>query len=223
MQEATGLGAHCRLANAALAVHPAEEAALLVETLEGLQEALRRGQDDEEEEEAEAGAAAAEAIGAHAAGCANAASEPHSGEGPQQQQQQLQEEEGDGEEEAVVVLHGIGLGLAPYLRLLARLASAALCIGSGKEQQRSSDGQPAPLSIRRRPWRVVAVQYRHVSMRLTRRIPAAEEVAADVIHHLRRQVGACLPRFLGSGGQARRCTGLKLCRPQPPCIVLLHK
>ncbi|GLI59609.1 hypothetical protein VaNZ11_001541, partial [Volvox africanus] len=64
---------------------------------------------------------------------------------------------GDGGDPPLVFLHGIGLGLTPYLRLLSRLVT-------------SSGG--------RRP--VYAVQYKHVSMRLTSTIPAPHEVANDV-------------------------------------------
>ncbi|KAG2496453.1 hypothetical protein HYH03_005677 [Edaphochlamys debaryana] len=61
------------------------------------------------------------------------------------------------DEEPLVFLHGIGLGLAPYIRLLGRLVAAV----AGRR-------------------RVFAVQYKHVSMRLTSRIPAPHEVASDV-------------------------------------------
>jgi pimeloyl-ACP methyl ester carboxylesterase len=61
-----------------------------------------------------------------------------------------------------VFLHGIGLGLAPYLGFLSRMAAAA---------------DASPEGGRRT---LVAVQYRHVSMRLSRRIPTAVEVARDV-------------------------------------------
>jgi pimeloyl-ACP methyl ester carboxylesterase len=72
---------------------------------------------------------------------------------------------GDGDDAPVVFLHGIGLGLTPYLRLLQRLVAA-------------SGG--------RRP--VYAVQYKHVSMRLTSTIPAPQEVAADVAAFLGERV-----------------------------------
>jgi pimeloyl-ACP methyl ester carboxylesterase len=61
-----------------------------------------------------------------------------------------------------VFLHGIGLGLAPYLGFLSRMAAAA---------------DASPEGGRRT---LVAVQYRHVSMRLSRHIPTAVEVARDV-------------------------------------------
>ncbi|KAG2495334.1 hypothetical protein HYH03_006604 [Edaphochlamys debaryana] len=60
-------------------------------------------------------------------------------------------------QEPLLFLHGIGLGLAPYLRLLGRTVAAA---GGGRA--------------------VYAVQYKHVSMRLCAHIPAPHEVAADV-------------------------------------------
>ncbi|GLC60291.1 hypothetical protein PLESTB_001595000 [Pleodorina starrii] len=66
-----------------------------------------------------------------------------------------------GDDDPLVFLHGIGLGLTPYLRLLGRLVAA-------------SGG--------RRP--VYAVQYKHVSMRLTTTIPAPHEVATDVADFL---------------------------------------
>lgn len=68
------------------------------------------------------------------------------------------------EAEVVVFLHGIGLGLAPYVPFLARLAERA---GRGR--------------------RVVAVQFKHVSMRLTSVIPSPQEIAADVIEYLQAQ------------------------------------
>ncbi|GLC37380.1 hypothetical protein PLESTM_000577500 [Pleodorina starrii] len=68
---------------------------------------------------------------------------------------------GCGDDVPLVFLHGIGLGLTPYLRLLGRLVAA-------------SGG--------RRP--VYAVQYKHVSMRLTTTIPAPHEVATDVADFL---------------------------------------
>ncbi|GIM06354.1 hypothetical protein Vretimale_10681 [Volvox reticuliferus] len=63
----------------------------------------------------------------------------------------------DTDDTPLVFLHGIGLGLTPYLRLLSRLVT---------------------VSGGRRP--VYAVQYKHVSMRLTATIPAPHEVANDV-------------------------------------------
>ncbi|GAX75611.1 hypothetical protein CEUSTIGMA_g3055.t1 [Chlamydomonas eustigma] len=63
----------------------------------------------------------------------------------------------------IVFLHGIGLGLAPYISFLRRLGAQY-------------------------PGRtVVAVQYKHVSMRLTFKIPTAPEVAEDVAAFLMRQ------------------------------------
>ena len=56
----------------------------------------------------------------------------------------------------IVFLHGIGLGLSPYTAFLRTL----------KEQHPDRT--------------IVAVQYKHVSMRLTARIPTAVEVADDV-------------------------------------------
>eukprot|EP00198_Chlamydomonas_reinhardtii_P004124 XP_001693460.1 predicted protein [Chlamydomonas reinhardtii] len=68
------------------------------------------------------------------------------------------------ETEPLVFLHGIGLGLTPYVRMLGRLVAGAA-------------GRRA----------VYAVQYKHVSMRLTTRIPAPHEVAADVGAFLMRE------------------------------------
>ena len=74
------------------------------------------------------------------------------------------------ETEPLVFLHGIGLGLTPYVRMLGRLVAGAA-------------GRRA----------VYAVQYKHVSMRLTTRIPAPHEVAADVGAFLMREVrGPCM-------------------------------
>ncbi|PNH09053.1 hypothetical protein TSOC_004392 [Tetrabaena socialis] len=84
-----------------------------------------------------------------------------------------------GEEEQVplVFLHGIGLGLAPYLRLLGRLVVA-------------SGGRRA----------VYAVQYKHVSMRLTARIPAPHEVATDVAAFLMAEGATRVSVFAHSYG-----------------------
>ncbi|KAG2436557.1 hypothetical protein HYH02_011494 [Chlamydomonas schloesseri] len=68
------------------------------------------------------------------------------------------------ESEPLVFLHGIGLGLTPYVRMLGRLVAGA----AGRRT-------------------VYAVQYKHVSMRLTTRIPAPHEVAADVGTFLMRE------------------------------------
>lgn len=65
----------------------------------------------------------------------------------------------------VVFLHGIGLGLAPYTGFLRRVEA-------------------------QHPGRtVIAVQYKHVSMRLTSRIPTVAEVADDVAAFLADRVG----------------------------------
>ncbi len=80
--------------------------------------------------------------------------------------QQGEQEQGD---EPVVFLHGIGMGLTPYLRLLGRLVAG----GGGRR-------------------RVLAVQYKHVSMRFTTRIPAPHEVADDVAAFLRDRVSSAI-------------------------------
>ncbi len=79
------------------------------------------------------------------------------------------EQEGEQGDEPVVFLHGIGMGLTPYLRLLGRLVAG----GGGRR-------------------RVLAVQYKHVSMRFTTRIPAPHEVADDVAAFLRDRVSSAL-------------------------------
>lgn len=63
----------------------------------------------------------------------------------------------------IVFLHGIGLGLAPYTAFLRRLA------------------------LQHPDRTIIAVQYRHVSMRLTLNIPTATEVADDVAAFLASQ------------------------------------
>jgi len=64
----------------------------------------------------------------------------------------------------IVFLHGIGLGLGPYTGFLKRVVS-------------------------QHPGRtVIAVQYKHVSMRLTSRIPRVTEVADDVAAFLADRV-----------------------------------
>ena len=69
-------------------------------------------------------------------------------------------------EPPVVFLHGIGLGLAPYTGFLKRV-------------------------VAQHPGRtVIAVQYKHVSMRLTSRIPTVTEVADDVAAFLADRVSA---------------------------------
>ncbi|KAG2454811.1 hypothetical protein HYH02_000643 [Chlamydomonas schloesseri] len=72
----------------------------------------------------------------------------------------------------LVFLHGIGMGLTPYLRVLGRLAAVA-------------DASAA--AAHRPPQRLLAVQYKHVSMRITAHIPAPHEVAADVAAFLAAQ------------------------------------
>ncbi len=63
----------------------------------------------------------------------------------------------------MVFLHGIGLGLAPYTGFLDRVSASSLSSGG------AGSGRT-----------VIAVQYKHVSMRLTSQIPSATEVADDV-------------------------------------------
>lgn len=64
----------------------------------------------------------------------------------------------------IVILHGIGLGLAPYTAFIKRIQA--------EHPERT----------------IIAVQYKHVSMRLTSHIPTATEVADDVAMFLREQV-----------------------------------
>ncbi|GFR42121.1 hypothetical protein Agub_g2964, partial [Astrephomene gubernaculifera] len=97
---------------------------------------------------------------------------------------------GDGDADLpLVFLHGIGLGLTPYLRLLGRLVVAA-GVGGGnssvygdsgeQEHQQHQQQQQQQRQQRAPPRRVFAVQYKHVSMRLTGSIPAPQQLAADV-------------------------------------------
>ncbi len=65
----------------------------------------------------------------------------------------------------LVFLHGIGLGLAPYTGFLDGLA-------------KQHPGRP-----------VIAVQFKHVSMRLTTKIPSVVEIADGVAAFLKSQVG----------------------------------
>ncbi len=76
-------------------------------------------------------------------------------------------EAGEGQQddtEPLVFMHGIGVGLAPYLPMLARILKAT----GGRR-------------------RVYALQFRHVSMRLCASIPEPHEVAADVAAFLTRR------------------------------------
>lgn len=68
----------------------------------------------------------------------------------------------------LVFLHGIGLGLAPYTGFLQRLAA--------QHTDRT----------------IIAVQYRHVSMRLTAHIPSATEVSDDVAAFLTSAVSCSI-------------------------------
>ena len=78
----------------------------------------------------------------------------------------------DSREPPVVFLHGIGLGLAPYTGFLQRV-------------------------IAQHPNRtVIAVQYKHVSMRLTSRIPTVTDVADDVAAFLADRVSGYLSWLL---------------------------
>ena len=64
----------------------------------------------------------------------------------------------------LIFLHGIGLGLAPYTGFLKRI-------------------------VAQHPGRtVIAVQYKHVSMRLTSRIPTVTDLADDVAAFLADRV-----------------------------------
>ncbi|GAX73715.1 hypothetical protein CEUSTIGMA_g1168.t1 [Chlamydomonas eustigma] len=63
----------------------------------------------------------------------------------------------------IIFLHGIGLGLAPYTGFLKRVA------------------EMNPSTI------LISVQYKHVSMRLTSRVPSVTEVADDVAEFLTSQ------------------------------------
>ncbi len=57
----------------------------------------------------------------------------------------------------IVFLHGIGIGIAPYVAFIARLAQR-----TGRT--------------------VIAVQYKHVSMRMTHHVPSATEVRITHTH-----------------------------------------
>ncbi|PNH10710.1 hypothetical protein TSOC_002507 [Tetrabaena socialis] len=133
---------------------------------------------------AEAGAQAAGA--ADAGGAAHAQPEPGAEAGAE-----------PGAEPPLVFLHGIGLGLAPYLRLLRRTVAA----GGGRRV-------------------VYAVQYKHVSMRLTTTIPAPHEVAADVAAFLAGQPHASATNAsVRSKQRAHRCRPA-LSRPtMSPCDI----
>ncbi|KXZ44741.1 hypothetical protein GPECTOR_63g66 [Gonium pectorale] len=103
-------------------------------------------------------------------------------------------------EPPLVFLHGIGLGLTPYLRLLGRLVVA-------------SRGQRA----------VYAVQYKHVSMRLTANIPAPHEVAADVAVFLAARGVRSVSLLAHSYGTlvASALTKLAAASPAAPAIARL--
>ncbi|KXZ44725.1 hypothetical protein GPECTOR_63g50 [Gonium pectorale] len=103
-------------------------------------------------------------------------------------------------EPPLVFLHGIGLGLTPYLRLLGRLVAA-------------SRGQRA----------VYAVQYKHVSMRLTANIPAPHEVAADVAVFLAARGVRSVSLLAHSYGTlvASALTKLAAASPAAPAIARL--
>jgi pimeloyl-ACP methyl ester carboxylesterase len=123
----------------------------------------------------------------------------------------------------LVFLHGIGLGLAPYLGFLSRMAAAA---------------DASPEGGRRT---LVAVQYRHVSMRLSRRIPTAVEVARDVeafllkagitqacvvAHSYGTLVASALTKRINAAAAAGTMTvslaGLTLLDPVAFCMFLPH-
>jgi pimeloyl-ACP methyl ester carboxylesterase len=73
----------------------------------------------------------------------------------QHEQQQQQWEDDERSQVPILFCHGVGLGLAPYVPLVQRLAAT---------------GRP-----------VIAVEFKHLAMRWTRRVPTVDEVADSLV------------------------------------------